>query len=149
MTEGNKSLGTELLKEEIEQLHSAILKISDSCFEYKKLCVALVGLLLPILLKLTSDKLDYSFFLVGLGLVLGFWFADANAYFYQKNLRVLMDGIKNRLGDGQVGWLELPIKKASKKDSFFNYSMTLYAYLFMFIIISMLLFHYGLIGHGK
>ncbi len=31
---------------EVDQLHEATLKISQNCFEFKKLCVAVIGFLL-------------------------------------------------------------------------------------------------------
>ena len=44
MNEYKKSCKDEIHWNKISQLHEATLQISNSCFEFKKLCVALIGM---------------------------------------------------------------------------------------------------------
>lgn len=84
------TLADDIDKEQLDQLHAATLKASDSCFEIKKLCATV---LVPtgVLVSFFADKrLDASVFLVGIVVVAAFWFADSVGFFYQRKLRVAM-----------------------------------------------------------
>ena len=121
----------EILWSQVDQLHAATLQISDSCFQYKKLCIALLGAAVTVLLKFTDNGLDHSLFVLCITVILGFWIADANAYFYQKKLRGLMVGAKNQICERSCdeGFCISKPKEPSVTSSLFNWSMTLYYFL--------------------
>ena len=127
MTEYKKTCHDALDWEDVEQFHAAVLHISKSCFEYKKICIGVIGVTAAVLVKFTDDRLDHSFFLVPLLLACGFWFADATAYYYQRVIRCLMDkrfiAIANRNNLSDYRRSETT---ASWRQAFFNSSMTLY-----------------------
>ncbi len=112
---------------DIGQLHDATLQISKSCFEFKKLCVGLIGAALAVLVKLTDSELDYSYFAVPLLICLGFWVADLTAYYYQRSTRKAMDkklrAIAKRNSLTNYGRNDI---EASWFGAAFNLSMSLY-----------------------
>jgi hypothetical protein len=89
--EYKKSLEDEIDWKIIDQLHSATLNFSTTSLELKKLLFALIGIAVPILIKLAGDKLDISLFITIYLLALTFWFLDSFTYFYQEKLREKMD----------------------------------------------------------
>lgn len=128
MTEEYKrSCEDELDWSQVEQLHEATLQISNSCFEFKKLCVGLIGVALAILTKLAPDKLNHAFFIVPLLICFGFWIADFTAYYYQRSTRNLMKvkllsiAKRNKINDYPSKELAVSWGQAA-----FNLSMSLY-----------------------
>jgi hypothetical protein len=75
----------------IDQLHTATINFSTTSLELKKLFFVLVGIAVPVLIKLAGDKLDPSLFVTIYLLALTFWFLDSFTYFYQEKLREKMD----------------------------------------------------------
>jgi hypothetical protein len=64
-----KSPGTsadELDREQIEQLHAATLKASDSCFELKKLCATVLVPTATVVAVFTDKRLNEAVFIAGL-----------------------------------------------------------------------------------
>lgn len=92
-----KSLQDELDWKLMDQLHGAVAQISSFCFEIKKFCVTTLFVVMTLLVKFTSDKLDHSIFVAGLIIPVCFWFLDATGYFYQVKLRGTMESIRERL----------------------------------------------------
>lgn len=76
MTEYKRTCEDELDWSSVEQLHEATLQMSKSCFEFKKICVGLIGAALAVLVKLTDNELDHSYFIIPLLICFGFWFLD-------------------------------------------------------------------------
>ncbi|MCF5863004.1 hypothetical protein K3H50_06500 [Aeromonas veronii] len=130
---------------EVDQLHEATLKISQNCFEFKKLCVAVIGIAAVALGKLTSDTLDPSYFIVPFLIAFGFWIADFTAYYYQRvtrkrmNTRLHAIASRNRLSTDKVS-----IVNVSWFDAMFNLSMSLY-----FVIMSLSIFGFLLFSQGR
>ncbi|MCD9498408.1 hypothetical protein [Photobacterium carnosum] len=130
---------------EVNQLHEATLKISQNCFEFKKLCVALIGIAAVALGKLTSNTLDPSYFVVPFLIAFGFWIADFTAYYYQRVTRKRMSvrlhaiAIRNQLSN--ESFLSVDV---SWFNSMFNLSMSLY-----FILMSLSLFAFILFSTGS
>lgn len=91
MTEYKRSCEDELDWANVDQLHEATLQISKSCFEFKKICVGLIGAALAFLVKLTDNHLDQSFFVIPLLICFGFWVADFSAYYFQRKTRSAMN----------------------------------------------------------
>lgn len=112
---------------EIQQLHEATLQISTSCFEFKKICVGLIGAAFAVLIKLSSNEINHSLFFVPLLLCLGFWIADFTAYYYQRSTRNLMNkklfsiASRNNIENRQSASITASWLKAA-----FNLSMSLY-----------------------
>ena len=50
----------------VDQLHKATLQMSNNCFEFKKICVGLIGAVLAILVKLNDNQLTHSYFFIPL-----------------------------------------------------------------------------------
>ena len=92
-----KTLQDELDWKLLDQLHGVVAQISSFCFETKKFCVTMIFVVLTLMVKFTSDKLDHSFFVAGLAIPVFFWFLDATGYFYQVKLRGTMELIRVRL----------------------------------------------------
>ena len=81
-----KSLADELDWKLLDQLHNAVSQVSGFCFEIKKFCVITTFVVLTLLVKFTSDKLDHSLFVAGVLIPLCFWFLDSTGYYYQVKL---------------------------------------------------------------
>lgn len=97
-----RTLQDELDWKLLDQLHGVVAQISSFCFEIKKFCVTTVFVVLTLMVKFTSDKLDHSIFVAGLVIPLCFWFLDATGYFYQVKLRGTMESIRHRLASRDV-----------------------------------------------
>lgn len=153
-----KSLQDELDWKLLEQLYGAVSQISGFCFEIKKFCVTTIFVVLTLMVKFTSDKLDNSIFVAGFLITLCFWFLDATGYFYQVKLRGTMESIRTRLASrdsqqlviepkGQViepSRASAPLHKRVV-DAGVNHSMWLYALLVAIDLLVWLLFAVGVI----
>lgn len=113
----------------IEQLHEATLQISNQCFEYKKLCVGVIGVIVAALLKLGSPAPLSIIAFVCAVIGVGFWVCDATAYYYQRANRAkmseLVDEIKKR---NSLSGTSVPPVENSRVGALFNRSMSLYFY---------------------
>lgn len=69
-----KSLEDELDWKLLDQLYGVVSQISNFCFETKKFCVTTEFVVLTLLAKFTSDKLDQALFITGLAIPVCFWF---------------------------------------------------------------------------
>lgn len=127
MTEYKKSCEDELDWVIVDQLHEATLHISKSCFEFKKICVGLIGAALAVLVKLTDNNLGHSYFVIPFLICFGFWVADSSAYYFQRKTRSAMNQKLHAIAqrnlitnspncDLSVTWF----------NAAFNYSMALY-----------------------
>lgn len=100
MSEYKPNLDDEIDWKIIDQLHSATSRFSSASIELKKMYFILMGILIPSIIKLSGDSLDFSLFITTYLLTLTFWYLDAFTYFHQENLRAKMDekfeDIKNR-----------------------------------------------------
>lgn len=111
----------------VDQLHEATLQISKSSFEFKKICVGLIGAALAILVNLTGSTVGHLFFLVPMLICLGFWIADFSAYFFQRRTRNAMHrklyaiALRNQIHSYESEGLEVSWLRAA-----FNHSMSLY-----------------------
>jgi hypothetical protein len=113
----------------IEQLHEATLQISNQCFEYKKLCVGVIGIVIAALLKFGAPTSWSSISYICAAVSFGFWLCDATAYYYQRanrqKINKLADQIKTRNSNIQEHFSKL---ENSWPGAFFNRSMSLYFY---------------------
>ena len=132
---------------EVEQLHEATLKISQNCFEFKKLCIALIGVAAVALVKLTSNNLDPSYFVVPFLIAFGFWIADFTAYHYQRvnrkrmNARLQTIATRNTVTESDIKPVEVNWFR-----SMFNLSMSLYFVLMTFSAVGLMLLIKGYIS---
>ena len=81
----------------IDQLHSATSTFSSASIEMKKMFFILLGITIPLLIKLTDNKLDISLFVTIYVISITFWYLDSFTYFYQEKLRSLMDNKINKI----------------------------------------------------
>lgn len=124
----------------VDQLHDATLKISNDCFEYKKLCVAVVAGVIALMVKFGSeDNLEFVFAVCGL-VCLGFWFSDSIAYYYQRSLRRRMTAKLNKIAERNSADVEENIENPKMWSSIFNRSMSLYFVLLAVIFMLWLVF---------
>ncbi len=80
-------------KEQLDQLHAASLKATDSCFELKKLCATVLVPAGVLVATFSDKKLNPAVFVAGFAIIFAFWIADAFSFYYQRRLRVLMKEI--------------------------------------------------------
>jgi hypothetical protein len=139
----------DLDREQLEQLHAATLKASDSCFELKKLCATVLVPTGTLVAVFTNKKLNLAVFVAGLLVIVAFWLADAVGYFYQRKLRVAMTQIwLRRAANCPGGYDHVPIpSKVGPIRAAFNTSMTYYLILGVLIGVALLLFEIRVIGH--
>ena len=124
----------------VDQLHDATLKISNDCFEYKKLCVAVVAGVIALMVRFGSaDNLQFVFAVCGL-VCIGFWFSDATAYFYQRSLRRTMTAKLNRIAERNGAETEANLIAPTMWAAIFNKSMALYMVLLVVIFVLWLAF---------
>lgn len=113
----------------IEQLHEATLQISNQCFEYKKLCVGVIGVVIAALLKFGVPTIWSSISYICAAISFGFWLCDATAYYYQRanrqKINKITDQIRTRNSNKQEHFSKL---ENSWVSAFFNRSMSLYFY---------------------
>ncbi|MGR5331777.1 hypothetical protein [Photobacterium damselae] len=135
--EYKKSCRDELDWNAVEQLHESTLQISNSCFEFKKLCVGLIGIIVAALIKLGGSEIHILVFILPLIISIGFWICDSTAYYYQKKNRALMNKILNEVAvRNQAGGGALPTNGPQWTQAFFNPSMALYYYISIISIVS-------------
>jgi hypothetical protein len=139
----------DLDREQLEQLHAATLKASDSCFELKKLCATVLVPTGTLVAVFTNKKLNLAVFIAGLLVITAFWLADAVGYFYQRKLRVAMTQIWLRRAancPGGYNYVPTPSKVGPIRAAF-NTSMIYYSILGALIGLALLLFEIKAIGH--
>ncbi|WP_216611343.1 hypothetical protein [Vibrio jasicida] len=116
----------------VEQLHESTLQISNQCFEYKKLCVGVIGVLVAALLKL-GDSGPASLTVIAAVCAIisvGFWLCDSTAYYYQKSNRHHMNELIRKIKDRNTISSDSSEKRNTNswRKAFFNRSMSLYFY---------------------
>ncbi|MGD1890561.1 MAG: hypothetical protein ACFB15_08185 [Cyclobacteriaceae bacterium] len=62
MSEYKQNLDDEIDWKIIEQLHSATSRFSSASIELKKMYLILMGILIPSIIKLSGNSLDFSLF---------------------------------------------------------------------------------------
>jgi hypothetical protein len=143
----------------LDQLHAVVTQISNFCFETKKFCVTTEFVVLAFVSKLTTDKIDDAFFVIGLVIALLFWLVDAVGYYYQVKIRGTMEAIRVRLATrnavGVLGAEGIPVIAAARVgrsqtrrtvDAFANNSMWLYVILIVLDLLAWFLFAIGVIA---
>ncbi len=110
----------------VDQLHQAVSKISNDCFEYKKLCVTVVAAVIALMVRFGAENNLGLTLIVCVAVCLGFWIADATAYFYQRKLRRAMTSRINDIAMRNKIPTESQIDAPSLPSSVLNPSMVLY-----------------------
>jgi len=138
--EYKRSCHDELNWVEIDQLHTATVEISKNCFEYKKLCIGLLGVGAALMIKFSDDPLANLNFLVVVLICLGFWLADGTAFYYQRSIRKSMGRLMFAIAErNDISNYEGKKVDVSVSGAFFNSSMTLYYALFILIGVAWLI----------
>ena len=138
----------------IDQLHAATVNFSTTSLELKKIFFVLVGILVPVLIKLAGNKLDTSLFVTLYTIITAFAFLDSFTYFYQEKLREKMNIhfglIKSRnaensaAADSDQGSFTIESNRTGKgrlRRSILNESMMLYWAMIILNTLALLLFH--------
>ncbi len=148
-----KSLEDEIDWKVIDQLHTATVNFSSTSLELKKLYFVLVGIAIPLIIKLAGNKLDVSLFIVVYIFTISFWFLDGFTYYYQEKLREKMDFHFNLIKERNIEHLILPNKlkqdftidqNRSNKGRLFrsatNYSVIFYLLVLVINTIGLMMF---------
>jgi hypothetical protein len=132
----------ELDKELLGQLHNAALKASETCFEIKKLCATVVVPAGTLIALLSGGRLNLAVFVAALLVVLFFWIADANGYYYQRKLRAKMASVwEDRGRRCRDDWRNKPDDEAvGAFRSAFNNSQWFYLLIALLILIGLALY---------
>jgi hypothetical protein len=121
---------------EANQLHTAALQISKNCFDFKKLCVSVLGAAVAFMIRLTEYHLSNAIFVVAFILIVGFWISDSTTYFYQKMVRL---GIDQKFKSIAERYDPKPRSVSARPTAFgslFNNSMWLYYIFFILLAFS-------------
>jgi len=134
--EYKKTCHDELNWVEVEQLHAATIEISKNCFEYKKLCISLLGIGAALIIKFATDPFTHTNFGVALLMCIGFWLADSTAFYYQRSIRGVMSKKMTQIATrNKIENYAAKDVTASKVQALFNPSMTLYYALVTVLVI--------------
>jgi len=138
--EYKKSLDDELDWSSAQQYHESTMQISNQCFEYKKLCVGALGLIITAMLKLGHGTTPLLLSLTCLFISIGFWMCDATAYYYQRTNRQKILDLQTKISNRHTGDSnKSPALPNSWRAAIFNKSMLLYIYcstIFIFIMLA-------------
>lgn len=127
---------------EIDQLHNAVLQMSKSCFEYKKICVGLLGAAIALIVKFSDEPLTNTLFVIAIAIVISFWLADSTAYYYQTATRKRMNNIRLEIAErNEIDNYTVKNLKLSVVSSLFNGSMILYYSMVALILLGWAIFH--------
>ncbi|MCF5511886.1 MULTISPECIES: hypothetical protein [Pseudomonas] len=145
MPEYKKSLDDELDWSSVEQYHESTMQISNQCFEYKKLCVGALGIIIAAMLKLGTDTTPLLLSLTCLFISTGFWMCDTTAYYYQRVNRQKILNLQTKISNRNTGEsIAPPILPNSWNAAIFNKSMLLYIYcstIFVLIMLATIIMH--------
>jgi hypothetical protein len=112
---------------EIDQLHAATLQLSNSCYEYKKICVTFLGVAITALTAITKGIINDNYFLLSIIIIIGFLISDVLSYYYQRKLRGIMDKKIGKIAiRNDIQGYEISTLKMSRMGALFNPSMILY-----------------------
>jgi hypothetical protein len=142
----------------LNQLHNVVLQISTFCFRTKQVCLTVDIAVMGVLIKFTGNTLNDSIFVSGLLIPLGFWFLDSIGFYYQANVRSVMEGIRENLSARNLQSIKVedqftvidPKRRETKKFikilvSFVNHSMWLYLFLIIADVLLWIAYSKGLI----
>jgi hypothetical protein len=154
-----KAYRDSLDKDSINQLHAAVLQVSQTCYDIKKLCATIISSAVAVVVGLarvqTDVKIGYSSLLVGAAISAFFWFLDVQYYLLQTKMRLRMkelaDDIAKRNGfmlilDGVGMPVAAKINQANLvRKSAFNSSMMFYHLLILIFVALALLQIFGIL----
>lgn len=111
----------------------------------------LIGIAVPVLIKLAGDILDLSLFVTLYIIIIAFWFLDGFAFHYQEKLRRKMDDkfneiVKRNKPDVKENkTFTIDNKKTTKLHSIINTSLSIYLVLILLNTIALFLYLSGII----
>lgn len=145
-------------KTSIDQLHKAVLQLSNNCFEIKKLCVTILVAAATLIATFTSRQLDTSIFVAGIIITGFFWILDSQSYYYQEKLRARMKELAEDMAGRRevklsISGVGMPLSEEREERtvtarvvlSGFNESMFFYLALSVLLCALALLYHFGVI----
>lgn len=152
----SQSFHDEIDQTNIEQLHKAVLQLSNNCFELKKFCVTVLISASTLIATFTNKQLDPFIFVAGIFVVIFFWILDSQSYYYQEKLRARMKELASNIAKRNspqlvIDGVGMPLDKRRMERkpserilaSLFNWSMVFYLILFILMAIIGMLYSYG------
>lgn len=134
----------------VAQLDAAVLQLSKTCADLKKLCVTSLGAAAAFLAALQDGNTAARLPAIALALATGFWLSDATAYYYQRRLRhqiaQKLNGIVHRSAETATAE---PLPKVSIFSAGINGSMLVYYVIIVAMIVLLVASHAHAIGAGK
>lgn len=145
-------------KTSIDQLHKAVLQLSNNCFEIKKMCVTILVAAATLTATFTNRQLDTSIFVAGIIITGFFWILDSQSYYYQEKLRARMKELAEDMAGRRavklsISGVGMPLSEEREERtvtarvilSGFNESMFFYLALSVLLCALALLYHFGVI----
>src|SRR4051794_17528987 len=121
---------------EAAQLHTAALQISKNCFDFKKLCVSVLGASVAFMIRFTEYHLSNAIFVIAFILIVGFWISDSTSYYYQKVIRLGIDQRFKSIAERYDSKTRSVSARPTAFGSLFNNSMWLYYIFFVLLAFS-------------
>lgn len=150
-------------KTSIDQLHKAVLQLSNNCFEIKKLCVSILVAAATLVATFTNRQLDTAIFIAGIIItgffwILVFWILDSQSYYYQEKLRARMKQLAEEMAGRRTARLTIsgvgmPLSEEREERTItdrvirsgINDSMFFYLALTALLVTLAMLYHFGVI----
>lgn len=115
--EKNSTIDDEIDWKLIDQLHSATSNFSSASLELKKMCLVVLGITIPAVIKLSNDNLDLSLFITVYIITITFWYLDAFTFVHQERLREKMDLRFEKLKKRNSIPMELAVDESGDKNA--------------------------------
>ncbi len=135
----NEQLRDDLDKQQIEQLHQVVLRLSANSFEIKKLCITVIVSAAVVFASFTDRQLGPFLFAAPAIIIAFFYMLDVQVYYYQMKIRLQMQQIHRAIAERHFPSVEassvgMPLTDPGSqirrlKTAFLNHSMWPYAML--------------------
>ena len=93
----NDRFRDELDKQQIEQLHQVVLRLSANGFEIKKLCITVIVSAAVVFASFTDRPVGPFLFIAAGTIIAFFYMLDVQVYYYQRKLRLQMQQINHAM----------------------------------------------------
>lgn len=123
---------------DINELHNSVIELSKSSFEYKKLCITTVGIVLAFMFT-KNDFFNRSLsYVIPLCIILlitvTFHLCDSISFYYQRKNRFIQNILKEKLILNEEK-TNTPIFKLKKTKALFNSSMLMYFLIYSIVLL--------------
>ncbi|MCL0012137.1 hypothetical protein MKU80_013960, partial [Providencia rettgeri] len=123
---------------DINELHNSVIELSKSSFEYKKLCITTVGIVLAFMFT-KNDFFNRSLsYVIPLCIILlitvTFHLCDSISFYYQRKNRFIQNILKEKLILNEEK-TNTPMFKLKKTKALFNSSMLMYFLIYSIVLL--------------